>query len=199
MKRLNELIDTDIDVLIKDIKINSKNIKEGDLFLCTSGVNFDRHDFLEDAIKNGAVAAVVSKDVKASIPLVKVKDVDEVFPLIFQKFYDHPEKEIKILTVGGTDGKTSTTTIAMHLLGEDKCAYIGTNGAVFKLYEKELANTTPDADVLYKEFRTFLDKGAKYVALETSSEAFYRNRLRSLEFDVAGFTNITKEHLNVHK
>lgn len=199
MKRLNELIDTDIDVLIKGIKINSKNIKEGDLFLCTSGVNFDRHDFLEDAIKNGAVAAVVSKDVKVSIPLVKVKDVDEVFPLIFQKFYDHPEKEIKILTVGGTDGKTSTTTIAMHLLGEDKCAYIGTNGAVFNLYEKELANTTPDADVLYKEFRTFLDKGAKYVALETSSEAFYRNRLRSLEFDVAGFTNITKEHLNVHK
>lgn len=199
MKKLNQLIDTDIDVLVKGIKINSKNIEEGDLFLCTSGVNFDRHDFLDDAIKNGAVAAVVSKDVKASIPLVKVKDVDEVFPLIFQKFYDHPEKEIKILTVGGTDGKTSTTTIAMHLLGEDKCAYIGTNGAVFKLYEKELANTTPDADVLYKEFRAFLDKGAKYVALETSSEAFFRNRLRDLEFDVAGFTNITTEHLNVHK
>lgn len=199
MKRLNELIDTNIDTLIKGIKINSKNIEEGDLFLCTSGVNFDRHDFIDDAVKNGAVAAVVSKDVEAPIPLVKVKNVDEVFPLIYQRFYDHPEKDIKILTVGGTDGKTSTTTILRHLLGEETCAYIGTNGAVFKTYEKELANTTPDADVLYREFRAFLDRGAKYVALETSSEAYFRNRLRDLTFDVAGFTNITTEHLNVHK
>ncbi len=199
MKKLNELIDTDIDVLIKGIKINSKNIEEGDLFLCTSGVNFDRHDFIEDAIKHGAVAAIVSKDVKASIPLVKVKDVDEIFPLIYQRFYDHPEKEIKILTVGGTDGKTSTTTIVEHLLGEDKCAYMGTNGAVFNGEERPLDNTTPDADILYKEFRHFLNMGAKYVALETSSEAYYRHRLRGLTFDVAGFTNITTEHLNVHK
>ena len=74
MKKLNELFDCNYDTEIKGIKINSKEIEPGDLFVCTKGVNTDRHDFIEDAIKNGASAIVVSHDVNFDVPTIKVED-----------------------------------------------------------------------------------------------------------------------------
>ena len=91
MKKLNELCDGDYDIEIKGIKINSKEVEKGDLFVCTKGVNADRHDFINDAIKNGASAIVVSRDVNFDIPTIKVEDTNKELPLICSKFYDHPE------------------------------------------------------------------------------------------------------------
>ena len=75
MKKLRELYDIDSDVEIKDIKINSKEVEKGDLFICTMGVKADRHDFIDDAIEHGAAAIVVSRDgIKKSVPVIKVED-----------------------------------------------------------------------------------------------------------------------------
>ena len=199
MKKLNELIECDFDIEINGIKINSKEITEGDLFVCTKGVNTDRHDFIEDAIKNGAVAVIVSKDITCSVPTVKVKDTNEILPILCSKFYDHPEEKLKIIGITGTDGKTSTATIVQTLIGNDICGYIGTNGRSCSKFNKEINNTTPDSDKLYEYFYDFVNAGCKYVVMEASSEAFFRHRLDNIVFQVGAITNITREHLNIHK
>ena len=199
MKKLNELYDCNYDTLIKEIKINSKSCEEGDLFICTMGVTADRHDYIDDAIEHGASAIVVSRDVgEKSVPIIKVEDTNKELPLLCKRFYDNPDEEIKIIAVGGTDGKTSTATIIQTLIGNDNCGYIGTNGRSCAAFKRDTANTTPDSDKLYMYFREFLDAGCKYVALETSSEAFFRHRLDSFTFNAGVITNITSEHLNIH-
>lgn len=189
----------DSDVLIKSIKIDSRDCHEGDIFVCVSGVTADRHDYIDDAIKNGCSAVVVSRDVsKKSVPVIKVMDTNKELPLLCQKFYNYPNKKLKMIGVTGTDGKTSTTTIIQTLIGDDLCGYIGTNGRSCKGFAGDNPNTTPDAQNLYSYLSEFVSYGCNYASIETSSEAFFRGRLQNLEFDISAITNITSEHLNIH-
>lgn len=200
MKKLNELYpNVDTDILIKNISINSKEVEEGSLFVCTMGVTADRHDFIDDAIKNGASAIIVSKDVgKKSVPIIKVPDTNRELPYLCQKFYDYPDKKLKMIGVTGTDGKTTTSTIIQTLIGSDVCGYIGTNGRSCAKFSGDNPNTTPDSHNLYNYLDEFVKFGCKYVAMEASSEAFFRGRLQAMQFDVGVYTNITSEHLNIH-
>ncbi len=199
IKKLNELYDCEYDTEIKDIKINSKEVKPGDIFVCTKGVTADRHDFIDDAIKNGASALVVGKDVKVKVPTIKVDNPNEELPNLVARFYNHPEKSLKLVGITGTDGKTTTATIIQHLMGNDKCGYIGTNGVRSLKYNEETPNTTPDTPLLYKFLYNFKKTGCEYVVMEASSEAFYRERLKTFTFDYSVYTNITSDHLNIHK
>lgn len=199
MKRLNELYDIDSDAEIKGIKINSKEIESGDLFVCTMGVKVDRHDYIEEAIKRGASALVVSRDnIEAPIPVIKVENTNQELPLLCRKFYDYPEEKLKMIGVTGTDGKTSTATIIQTLIGIDKCGYIGTNGRSYKDFKGDTNNTTPDVDKLEIYLDEFVQAECPYACMEASSEAFFRGRMQGLLFDVSVITNITKEHLNIH-
>ncbi len=187
------------EVEIKDIKINSKEITDGDLFVCTMGVKADRHDFIDEAIKNGASAIVVSRDVgEKSVPIIKVENTNEELRKVCARFYDYPDKKVTLIGVTGTDGKTSTSTILQTLIGDDKCGYIGTNGRSCRGFVGDNPNTTPDVHLLYKYFNEFVEKGCSYIAMEASSEAFFRGRLQDLRYDLSAYTNITSEHLNIH-
>lgn len=199
MKKLSELYDIDSNVLIKDIKINSNDCEPGDIFVCTMGVTADRHDFIDAAIEKGASAVVVSKDVTCSVPTVKVEDTNKELPLLAARLFDYPEKELELIATTGTNGKTTVSTIIQTLMGNDICGYLGTNGMICKNFNEPIRNTTPDADRLYKYFRRFLDNGCKYLSIETSSEAYFRHRLDNLEYRVGIITNITQDHLNIHK
>lgn len=200
MKKLSELYDINSDVEIKNIKINSKEVEPGDLFVCTMGVTADRHDFIDQAIEKGASAVLVSKDVgEKSVPIIKVDNTNDELSKVCQKFYDYPNKELKMIGITGTDGKTSTATIVQTLIGKDDCGYIGTNGRSWKDKVKDdNPNTTPDETILYKFLREFKDDGCKFAVMEASSEAYFRKRLNNLEFDVSCYTNVTPEHLNIH-
>ena len=200
MKTLEELYPgIGNNTMIKSIKINSKEVEPGDLFVCTMGVTADRHDFIDDAIKHGAKALVVSKDIEdKGIPTIKVPDTNRELPYLCQKFYDYPDQKLKMIGVTGTDGKTSVTTIIQTLIGSDLCGYIGTNGRSCAKFSGDNPNTTPDAQNLYMYLDEFVGYGCKYAAIETSSEAFFRGRLQALQFDVSAYTNITSEHLNIH-
>ena len=199
MKKLSELYEGYPDIPIEGIKINSKEVTPGDLFVCTMGVTTDRHDYIEDAILHGASAAVVSRDVSCSVPTIRVGNTNLELPRLASKFYDYPEKKLKILAVTGTNGKTTTAEIIQYLLGKETCGYLGTNGIRCSKFDSPIRNTTPDSDRLYQYFRKFVDAGCKYLSMEASSEAFFRNRLDNLHFDVGIITNITKDHLNVNK
>lgn len=199
MKKLRELYDIESDVLIKDVKINSKDVTEGDIFVCTMGVTADRHDYIDDAIEHGASCIVVSRDVgQKSVPVVKVADTNKELISLARRLYDFDDSLLDIIGITGTNGKTTTALIIKHLLG-NVCGYIGTNGLLSKNINEPIRNTTPDADRLYKYFRRFIDDDCKYLAMETSSEAFYRNRLDTISFKIGLITNITEDHLNVHK
>lgn len=200
MKKLNELFDCEYDVLIKGIKINSKEVEKGDLFVCTKGITADRHDYIDDAIEKGASAVVVSRDVgEKKVPIIKVPDTNKELPNLCRRFYDYPEKKLYMISVGGTDGKTSTSTIIQTLLGSDVCGYIGTNGRSCSKFNRDTNNTTPDSDKLYMYLNEFVEAGCKYVAMETSSEAYFRHRLDDITYGSGVITNITSEHLNIHK
>ncbi len=198
MKRLNELYDVDSDVMITGVSINSKETKKGDIFVCVHGAKVDRHDFIDDAIKNGASALVVAHEVKSSVPYVVVDNPDDEVVYLSKKIYDYDPNKFHLYGVTGTDGKTSVATIVSTLIGNDKCGYIGTNGRSCAYFTGDTDNTTPAPHQLYGYFKEFLDSGCNSVCMEASSEAKLKGRLDGLKYDVIGITNITSEHLNSH-
>ena len=199
MKKLNELYNGYPPIPIKDIKTNSKEIEKGDIFVCTMGVTKDRHNYVEEAIKNGAKAIVASKKISANVPTIYVENTNDELPKLARRFYDHPEKKLDIIAITGTNGKTTTASIIQDLIGNNLCGYMGTNGIICHHFNKKIKNTTPDADKLYKYLRKFKDSNCKFIAMEASSEAFFRDRLKGIIFKIGIITNITEDHLNIHK
>lgn len=199
MKKLNELIDCNLDIEIEGVKINSKEIEKGDLFICTDMGTCDRHLFIDDAIKRGASAVIVKRDVgKKDVPIIKVDNPNKLLPKICSKFYDNPEKKLTMIGVTGTDGKTSVATMVQTLIGNDITGYIGTNGYSCYKFNKDTNNTTPDSDKLYGYLDEFVNAKCKYCSMEVCSEALMRGRVSDIEYDVSILTNITSEHLNIH-
>ena len=199
MKKLSELYPGYPDILINDIKINSKEVEANDLFVCTKGVNADRHDYVIDAISNGAVAIVASKKIDVEVPVVYVDDTNDELAKVCSKFYDYPQKKLSMIGVTGTNGKTGVASLIRNLMGNDVCGYLGTNGITSNTFDEKIRNTTPDSDRLFKYFDRFVKCGCKYLSMEASSEAFLRNRLNDITFKVGILTNISEDHLNVHK
>lgn len=199
MKKLNELMDTNYDVVVNGIKINSKEIEKGDLFVCTDMGTLDRHQFIDDAINRGASAIIVKKEVgEKSLPVIKVENPNELLPILCSKFYDEPEKKLTMIGVTGTDGKTSVATMIQTLLGNENSGYIGTNGYSCYKFNKDTNNTTPDSDKLYGYLDEFVSADCKYCSMEVCSEALMRGRVSGISYDVSILTNITSEHLNIH-
>ena len=194
--RLKEIF-PDLD--FNGIKTNSKEVEKNDLFVCIKGANVDRHDYIHEAINNGAIALITGKDVEVDVPYYKVEDPNAIIEDLYKDFYNNPQDKLIIIGVTGTDGKTTTTSIIQTLIGNDKCGYIGTNGYSCAKFNKETRNTTPGIEKLYMYLDEFVKAGCKYVAMETSSEAFYYQRLKGIDFEVGAITNVDKEHLNTHK
>lgn len=181
------------------ISTNSRSVRPGDLFVCIKGANVDRHDFIPDAIANGAAALITARPVESSVPYVVVEDPDSIIEDLYRDFYHDPQNDLQLIGITGTDGKTSTTTIIQTLIGPERCGYIGTNGYSCAAFKGDTSNTTPGVESLYRILAEFRDAGCTYVSMETSSEAFFYGRLKNLTFECGGYTNVDSEHLNTHK
>lgn len=197
--KLNELINCSYETEIIGIKIDSREVKKGDLFVAIKGFNIDHNLYIDDAIKKGAVAVISEKDLKKRVPVIKVDNIDEALVEICKKFYSY-DNNIRLIGITGTDGKTTTATILEELLTlKEKTAYIGTNGIKTEEGYQLTENTTPSVDKMYKYLSELYKNKYKNVVLEVSSEALLHKRVDSFKFKYAIYTNITEDHLNIHK
>lgn len=186
---------------MKNIKTNSKHVNKNDIFICTHD-NFNRHQFIDDAINNGSGAIIVDEDLNCSynVPIIKVCNTNDTLFQIANDFYKRPFDKLKLIGITGTDGKTTTASLTRDLLNNFyKCAYLGTNGFIVDDEVINTNNTTPSIVEILKYASIALDKGCSYLVMEVSSEGLLHNRCANLLFDVVCLTNISCDHLNVHK
>lgn len=198
MKNIKDLLKTDLDIDISSVETNSKCVIQGSLFVAVNGFFINHEEFIDDAIGRGASCIIVSEDYDKdiSIPYIKVKNVNDVLFSILDKFYDNIFSKFYIVGITGTDGKTTSAIIASKITDS---AYIGTNGIYYKNYKFSTNNTTPDTVSLYKSFDKLYKLGARRVIMEVSSEALLHDRCHSINFDIACLTNVSEDHLNIHK
>lgn len=177
------------------LKKDSRKIVCGDTYVDTSGNN----EYVFDAVKNGAVE-VISKQ-KYDDKTIVVEDPKEYYNnYIYNKYYDSI-KDLKLIGVTGTNGKTTISYIIYQLLNKMnvRCAYIGTIGFYKCGIVRELNNTTPDIDELYEYLYECSCDNIEYVVMEVSSHSLVQDRVYGLKYDVAIFTNLTEDHLDYHK
>jgi len=183
-----------------DIKTNSKKVKPGDTFIAIPNINRDGHDYIIDAINNGA-KKIICEHGNYNVETIVVPDTRKFLEqYLYEKYYPLIS-DIKLIGVTGTNGKTTTCYLIYNMLKklEINCAYIGTIGFYYKNTKKELNNTTPDIDLLYEMLLEAKENGCQYVAMEVSSHALALNRIYGLKFDAVAFTNLTQDHLDFHK
>ena len=182
------------------IKTDSRKIKKGDTFIALKTLNNDGHQYIEDAIKNGATTIVAEHGLYEVDTLI-VNDTKEYLVKALKEEYYEEIKDLKLIGITGTNGKTTEcflTYQAFIKLGK-KAAYIGTIGFYVNGEKiKDLANTTPEINEIYEMLLYAKENDAEYVMMEVSSHALSMNRVEGLEFIYAVFTNLTKDHLDYH-
>jgi UDP-N-acetylmuramyl-tripeptide synthetase len=191
------------DIAIRGVTNDSRKVAAGDLFIALRGYSMDGYKFIDAAIKNGASAIISERDFKAPKDVVKVlvKDTRAASRTIAANFYGNPFKKLRVAGVTGTNGKTTITYILENILKEAgiPAGVIGTIN--YRIGGKRLpaSNTTPGPLELQALFDRILKSGIKNVIMEVSSHSLDQGRVDHILFDVAIFTNITKEHLDYHK
>lgn len=185
-----------------NIKIDSRKVENGDTFVAIKGQKVDGHEFIKDAINNGAKRIIVSEDVKFdNVEIVKVADTYEWLIQTLIQNYAQTINEMNLIGITGTNGKTTTSYLTYQILNNlaSKTAYIGTIGFYITGEDPiELANTTPDIVDLYELLLSAHEKGCQNVVMEVSSHALDQKRVAGLNFKIGAFTNLTQDHLDYH-
>lgn len=189
------------DAEIKGLTFLKDNIKEGDLFFCLNGSNTDGHRFAIEAAEKGAAAIICEREVHVNIPQVIVENSRMAMSLISCNFFDNPSKKLKIITVTGTNGKTSITYIldSIFSAADFKTGIIGTNGVKVNDRFFPPTLTTPDPIELNKMLNLMVEEKVETVFMEASAHAIYLNKLCGIKAEVGIFTNCTQDHLDYFK
>lgn len=184
---------------IEKIVFDSASVEKNCLFICLDGHNSDGHDFASYAVTNGAIAVVCENDFTASSAcVVKVKDSRKAMAIIAGNFYGNPARSLKIVSVVGTNGKSSTAYIASKLLagGGKKCGLIGTMYYEIGNEKFDAPMTTPDPLELHALLKKMLDSGIEYVVMEVSAHAIYYKKMCGIKCIATIFTNLSQDHLD---
>ncbi len=187
---------------ITGIQYDSRNVKEGDLFVCIQGFKTDGHTYADDAIKRGAQALIVEKNVEIpqGITVVKVKDSRSVLGKIASNFYNDPSSQMYLAGVTGTNGKTTTTFLIRSILSK---AYprVGLMGTIYNMIDNNICQTertTQEAVDTIEFLNEMVNEGVKAACMEVSSHAVSLKRIEGLSFNCGVFTNLTRDHLDFH-
>ena len=177
---------------ISGISCDSRNVSAGELFFAIPGLESDGHDYIRQAALKGAAAVVCRCAPRLSIPVIEVANPRRALAQAAANFYGHPAKQLTLLGVTGTNGKTTTTyllkTVLERLL-HTKVGIIGTNSH---------RRTTPESLDLHRILRRMADEGCTHVVMEVSSHALVLERVHGVHFHSGIFTNLTQDHLDFH-
>ncbi len=199
----------DLDIDITGLESNSKNVKEGYLFIAIKGFSVDGHDYINNAIEAGAKAIMVQEgcDLKkiklpSDVTLIMAKDTRHALAICSCNFYNNPSRKFRLIGVTGTKGKTTTTFMIKEILERAgyKVGLIGTiatyiNGKMVS----ESSRTTPESIELQKIFAQMVEAGVEYVVMEVSSQSLKLHRVDGCDFNIAVFTNFSEDHISANE
>ncbi len=191
---------------IAGIAYNSKECRPGFAFVAIIGEKADGHDYIDDAIRNGATT-VICQTIPHNytnyndITFILVQNVRNALAEISHAFYGFPANKLKIIGITGTNGKTTVTFLLKSIFeaAGKKTGIIGTTGIFIGDKKIETTHTTPESIELCKIFVNMLDAGIEHVIMEVSSHSLALHRVDCINFDIAAFTNLTHEHIDFHK
>lgn len=192
------------DAEITGITIDSRDVQPGDLFAALRGSDFDGHQFIPMAIKAGA-AAILAEELPPGIdhPAIIVGDSRRDLAPVSGAFYGNPSAELTVIGITGTDGKTTTSSMVQHVLQQSglQTGMIGTIGIrIGDGTSIDIGHqTTPESHLVQGFFRQMVEAGTTVAVVEATSHGLAMHRLDGTQFDIAGVTNITQEHLEYHK
>lgn len=188
---------------ISGITFDSRQVAEGTLFVAIKGTKSDGHQFIDQAIKRGAVAVIVEEmpeNISDKVVCVKVKDSSEALGIVASNFYENPSEKIKLVGITGTNGKTTMVTLLYKLF-----SLLGYKVGMLSTVENRIGgkiisatHTTPDAVQLNQLLSEMVEAGCEFCFMEASSHAIQQKRIAGLKFKGAVFTNITHDHLDYH-
>lgn len=176
------------------LRVNSKEVMQGDTFLALSGIDDDGHNHIEEAIDKGASCVIVQEG-EYSVKTITTKDTRSYLARYLSELYAEKIKKISLIGVLGTRGKTTTAYLIYNLLNSlnKKCAYIGSKGFYIDEKVKNLNNITPDLYELYELINSAASAGCEYLVLEVTNHSLVQRRLDGLNFKYAVLTNIGKD------
>ena len=203
-----ELVGIEVSELtVTGIKLDSRTVESGDLFLACNGNQFMGCDFIDEAISSGAKAVLLDSvpeitDIyfEGSVPIISVPNLSLRSGEIAAEFYGRPSAQIELFGITGTNGKTTCSQIVGQLcrgiFGD--CGVIGTLGNTLDQNVVDVPNTTPDGITTQALLASWASQGVSHVAMEVSSHALHQGRVSGLYFDTAIFTNLSRDHLDYH-
>lgn len=210
---LNGLVDYDdsmpdfSSLMITGVQLDSRLLSAGDLFLACFGKNHDARDFVDDAVKKGVAAVFVEAGgqwagVKTvdNTPVIAIDNLSAKLSEIASRFYDRPSEKLSVIGITGTNGKTSCSLFIAQALAEigRRCGVIGTLGYGIQGELKETQLTTPDAVFTQMALAQMVERCVDPVVMEVSSVGLHQRRVEAVNFDIAIFTNLSRDHLDYH-
>jgi murE/murF fusion protein len=195
----------DASVAVRHVRNDSREVEPGDVYVAVRGLRADGHGFVAAAIARGAAAVVVDHEVDAGVPQVIVGDTTHALGVLIGRALGDPASQLVLIGITGTNGKTTTTYLVESILraAGARPGVIGTveyrwHDVAGQLVTVDAPFTTPTPAVLHETFAAMRAAGCTHVVMETSSAAIAMQRLAGLRFEVAAFSNLTQDHLDVH-
>lgn len=201
-----QLLQGNLDQIVKNIVFDSRKVTPQALFVCITGHKQDGHQFISEAIANGATAIVVERevpDVPQNVTLIRVESSRKVLPKLSSIFFGEPSKQVNLIGITGTNGKTSVSFLISKIL-ETTGRKAGVIGTVQNQIGDEIipfdktTPTTPESSDLQRLFRIMVDRGAQDIVMEVSSMALELGRVECCSFKLGVFTNFSSDHLDDH-
>lgn len=193
----------DMEVRVKDIVFDSRKVSKGSVFVAMKGTQVDGHGFIGLALEKGAVAVVceeLPKTIQEGVTFVQVVNSSKAMGIMASNYFENPSEKLKLVTVTGTNGKTSTVTLLYQLFRE-----MGYNVGMLSTVENKIneeiipaTHTTPDAVAIQSLLKKMVEKGCTHCFMEASSHAIIQERIAGLNLAGAVFTNISHDHLDYH-
>ncbi|MDR3253357.1 MAG: UDP-N-acetylmuramyl-tripeptide synthetase, partial [Endomicrobium sp.] len=192
----------DINTEVAGMSYDSRNICKDYVFFALPGHNTDGRIYIDEAISKGASVIITNSQCSTNAKVqIIVKNIFHFMSLMGNKFYNYPDRELHLIGITGTNGKTTITYMIESIFANSgiECGVIGTVNYRYKDKIIEAANTTPQSLDIFRIMREMADSGVKHLLMEVSSHALSLGRVYGIDFDIAVFTNLTQDHLDFHK